>query len=516
MSGTTTPRLRMPGAWIDSPPSFTPPQHPPAGPSAMQPSEPTRRTLRPDRAEKIEFYYDLIKGFSDMVLHRYRTEYLPKLKQEEGRPGMFLLKQGPSGEFLETKLDEEALKADPYSFDARNLLRPTAVLNVDFSVSACSDYVPPPPPPERKIAIPVSRIGRSYRGYASSLKTLNIRPCDQTPSPPRRQPSPRSDVSYPRPSQEELHADHQCIDVERLAREYMWWFLEWRAAIPRHIQGDLQECLSATVQNYTRGNYGWAERQSEPEYKQCLNNLIWELKNPRASRPGQINPNGTPLQHPWMHGNELIHSILGFKDSYEDTVSIHLKTMLRYAHVMRHEANPRTPRAPPTLWDILSRTAAPLVDGKIRDDGLLALLNGKRLQETEMQRYGEARKRRRLRFDGSEKSEPDALEENAAPEDGGLTDVERDKLITELEAMRKANQNLQAENQNLQDRNNTLRSNYRSLDKTAKAAEDQVKELQDQQRIQQWVAQQGQSSYDSDQHDELDEEDKQDKMDIDD
>lgn len=495
MSREYSPPTRMPGAWVDSPPSFVPRALPdPPARSALQPSEPTKPTLNPHHSEQIEFYYDLIKGFSDMVLHTYRMEYVPKLRAEEGRPGMFLLKKGPSKEFLNTKfedaaekrdlLSEEASKADLYKFDKHDLERPTAVLNVDFFVSACSDYVPPPPPPERKIAQPVSLLGRPQRGYASSLKTLKIgRP--KEPSPPPREPSPELDLDHPRPSQEEIHAGHQCFDVERLAREFMWWFLEWRAAIPRHLDYTIEKALEATVYNYTRkGDYGWVERQNEPEYKQCLNNLIWELKHPRASRPGQTNPNGARLYNRWLPGDELIHTILGLSNAREATIELRIKTMLRYAHTMRNEKNPWTPFTFPTLWDVLSRPAAPFDHGRSRDDHVLKFSNGKRLQDTDMERYHDQRKRR-LMWDGTpEFHEPDVPEENAEEEDGGLTMEDREKLIDQLNR-------LQGENQK-------LHKDFQRADHAASKAKNEIKELKAdlkaEQRTKHWVAEQGQSS----------------------
>lgn len=497
MDRSLTPPPRVPGAWVDSPPLFNrQPLELPSPPSrgALMPSEPKEPTMDPRRAEHSEFYHDLIRGFSDMVLSAYRQEYLPKLKPEEGRPGMFVLKKGPSKEFLRSEifdviekrdwLTEEVSKNGPFKFDKHDLERPTAVLNVDFCVSACSDYVSPPPAPKRKIALPISLINRP-RIYSGPPP---LHPSDASrnriPSPPPREPSPESNAAFLRPPQEELHAGHQCFDVERLAREFMWWFVEWRAAIPRHIDGNLDPAIEATVHNYTRRvGYGWTRRLDELEYKQALYNLIWELKHPRASRFGQTNPNGTRLQHPWMLGDELIHTVLGLSKAHMSTIELKIKTMMRFSYTMRTDRRHRAPLANLRLWGMLTRPAAPFDDSVTRNDDFMRYSNGKHLQSTEKERYEKERKRR-LMWDGSaEVQEPDTLDENVNKENGGLSDEERKKLIRELE-------DLKAENQG-------LRKSRDSANLAASEAKDEVadlrSELEAERRTQSWVVDQGNS-----------------------
>lgn len=443
------------------------------------PSEPIHPIMDPRFAQQSEFYQDLVKGFSDMVLSVYRQEHIPKLRPEEGWPGMFVLKQGPSTtkEFREARfpdiierrdqLANEIANNELYKFDKHDVERPTAVLNVDFCVSACSDYVEPPAAPPKRMAVPNSLLDRPRRYPGVRYGR------DRVPSPPPDDP-PRPHPNFFRPSQEQLHAGHQCFDIERLAREFMWWFLEWRAAIPRHINYPLENAISATVQNYTSSEI------QEREYKQALYNLIWEIKHPRASRYGQINPNGTPLQHPWILGDELIHSVLGLSTATEATIELRLKSMMRYAYSTRRERNIYTTLADRELWGMLTRSVAPFDDSATHDD-MMRFANGKIHPVAEFEHFHREHKRR-LKWDGrAEVHEPEALDAHMGKEEGGLTDEEREKLVKEIDHLKEQNKGLQ--------------KLYEDAAVAANRARSEVEELQSEldaeRRTHDWVLDQG-------------------------
>ena len=300
----------------------------------MKPSEPLEPTLNPAIAQQQPFYCDLIRGFTDLIVSTYRSHHLPKIDDGQATiPGMFVLKNGgPSGEFrrliFSSKTAEERwLSRDIASkpviqVRANHLHRPILRLGTDFCISACPDRVLPAPVPARRMATPISAMNRFPRFPRSTgLLTPKSSPLSKMSSNRSRFMSPSSDSRRTSPPQD-MHEGHSCVDIERLAREFMWWFLEWRAAIPRKMHAGVDQRLDIAVQGYIEElqhsdqvhvDAGTKAR----EYKQALRNLVWELQHPRETRPGAWNPSGTLLAHPWVHGDEYIHGVVGCAASSE-------------------------------------------------------------------------------------------------------------------------------------------------------------------------------------------------------
>jgi hypothetical protein len=328
----------MPGAWVDSPPRFRhlgspepDEQHPNEKPahekrpnanwkprSIIKPSEPLNPTLNPYEAVPYHlFYHDLVRGFSDFVTETYRRKHVDR-DPNQPFPGMFVLRPGPSDKYLSYANAKKAAgepairRTSDIQVDPNDLMRPVLSLDEDFYISPCRDRVPPPESGTdymgRRIAIPKPRVpGRTMSTLA------------------RRRAPPMQD----------MHENHQCVDIERLSREFMFWFLKWRAAIPRKIYPD-----SLYVTNLEKNAKAYFERLTEswePEekdesfeklicgqYKQALHNLVWEIKHPLASRPGASNPDGTKLRNPWIHGDEYIHGVTGLTSATESWVLLRL------------------------------------------------------------------------------------------------------------------------------------------------------------------------------------------------
>lgn len=107
-----------------------------------------------------------------------------------------------------------------------------------------------------------------------------------------------------------------CRNVDLLSREFMNWFIEARAMIPRQIPRQVDEFLTAMFKDHS-GQCGEVQQgditKSWELRKLTIYNLIHELRNPSESRPGFIRPeDNMPIQKPWIYGHRYIHGVLGW------------------------------------------------------------------------------------------------------------------------------------------------------------------------------------------------------------
>ena len=352
MDPSNPPSPKMPGAWVDSPPRFRhlgspeleeqPPNEEPVDDkppdasqkplrSILKPSEPLNPTLNPYEAVPYHpFYHDLVRGFSDLVTDTYRRKHFNR-NANQPSPGMFVLRPGPSDKYLsyanaKRATDEPAIKGtSDIQVDPNDLMRPVLSLDEDFYICPCRDREPG------------LQSGTDYRGRRIAIPKPRV-PGRTMSTLARRQAPPAQD----------MHEDHQCVDIERLSREFMFWFLKWRAAIPRKIYPD-----ALYVSNLDKNAKAYFERLTEswePEeqdesfeklvcgqYKQALHNLVWEIKHPLASRPGASNPDGTKLRNPWIHGDEYIHGVTGLTSATESWVLLKLVMCMDFVRQERRK-----------------------------------------------------------------------------------------------------------------------------------------------------------------------------------
>lgn len=141
------------------------------------------------------------------------------------------------------------------------------------------------------------------------------------------------------------------VDPDLVARQYMWWFLSQRCARtlgrdhgrhqPLRIEprpsapeaNALAAFLDATHRHRhhhapsNKGQYHAAANHSHNDsdapdatlsthraQEDLLHRLIWNLRQPRWSRPGTLRSNGAAVMRPWTGGEHLVHAVLGWRE----------------------------------------------------------------------------------------------------------------------------------------------------------------------------------------------------------
>ncbi|KAI9898609.1 hypothetical protein N3K66_006969 [Trichothecium roseum] len=155
------------------------------------------------------------------------------------------------------------------------------------------------------------------------------------------------------------------VDPDLVARQYMWWFLSQRCAKSRnrnhdhrrslrieprpsapeanaleaflntthrqplsrphrhhhHAQSNKGQCHTAAYHDDDDddGNEGDGYNQdvilsTHRAQEDLLHRLIWNLRQPKWSRPGTLRSNGAAVMRPWTGGEHLVHGVLGWRE----------------------------------------------------------------------------------------------------------------------------------------------------------------------------------------------------------
>lgn len=226
------------------------------------------------------FFYDLVCGFTSLVLDRYRTV-----------TGMIIMKH-ESGLYSVTPLDNAGRAPPEGTLDRR-----------DLSIQAGTLHVARCPDPAR------------------CLQQKN---------------------------------KHHCIDVQSVARQFMFWFIEWRARIQRPMPPPI-EC---DIENVFRLHSERCAEDDERDWdwrRYAVYNLIREIRDPISSRRGYIKPeDGEPIRRPWKIGDKYIHGVLKWR-SIDDAFILREIHCAMLGAMRERLLRRRDPELMTDLWDMAWR-----------------------------------------------------------------------------------------------------------------------------------------------------------------
>lgn len=158
---------------------------------------------------------------------------------------------------------------------------------------------------------------------------------------------------------------HSCVDVQALARKFMWWFISHRARIRRPMPPGLEDDITRLFRLHSERCTEEDERDWEWR-RYAVYNLLREIRDPLLCRPGYVKPeDGEPIRRPWTHGDEYIHGMMlgwgswgsgGSSIRADDAVLRELRDAMKVsarARLLRR----RDPELATDLWDVMRRKA---------------------------------------------------------------------------------------------------------------------------------------------------------------
>lgn len=149
--------------------------------------------------------------------------------------------------------------------------------------------------------------------------------------------------------------NHRCVDVEKVVRQYMYWFVEWRAILHRPIPPAMDEALTSIFRLHSQkcgDDDGISDSLDWRWRRNAVWNLIHEIRNPLACRPGFIKPeNGEPLKVPWAKGDHWVHGLLNWQNKSDVDIMRELRANMQDAmreRLLRQD----DPEDLPILWNM--------------------------------------------------------------------------------------------------------------------------------------------------------------------
>ena len=213
-----------------------------------------------------------------------------------------------------------------------------------YSVVILDKAGPAPPPPEDKEAM----LDRRTLSWIAG--TIGVKTCDG---------SSRSCAG------KEEHSCCCCccccVDVQALARKFMWWFISARARIRRPMPPQLEADITSVFRLHSERCTEEDERDWEWR-RYAVYNLLREIRDPLLCRPGYVKPeDGQPIRRPWTTphgggggGDQYVHGMLSWGVRSDGAVLRELRDAMKVS-ARERLIRRRDPELATDLWDIMRR-----------------------------------------------------------------------------------------------------------------------------------------------------------------